>query len=85
MEDENMADSKRRGRISPDAFWMTLTAITFGLLVPCLIATKRELKSKKKIFILTIASLVVSLIIPNPITPIAWISALLLSIFLRQK
>lgn len=72
-------------RISPDTFWTTLTAITFGLLLPCLIATKRELKNKKKIINLTIASLVASLIIPNPITPFFWISALLLSIFSRRK
>jgi hypothetical protein len=72
-------------RIPSHAFWMSLTAITFGLLVPCLIATKRELKSKRKIITLTITSLIVSLIIPNPITPIGWLSALLFAIFLPQK
>jgi len=85
MKEEDMAGSKRLKRISPDTFWIVLTAISFGLLIPCLIATKRNLKAKKKIFTLTIASLITSLIIPNPITLFVWLGALLFSIFSRQK
>jgi len=80
-----MAGSRRLKRISPDTFWIVLTSFTFGLLIPCLIATKRNIKAKRKIFIITFASLITSLIIPNPITPLIWLGALLFSIFSKQK
>jgi len=85
MPEEKRSRFRSSKKISPDAFWIALTAITFGLLTPCLIASKRNLKAKQNIFKATIGSLIISIIIPNPFFSVIWLGALLFSIFLKEK